>query len=227
MFLFWKISHRVVMMFVLIVSGLFFSLSYLNTTFHQPQYSFYWYFLFCLCISLTSIVRLISPGWISSSSSVRRERSSKCNIWPCGGQYWTHFTRPWNNLLRILPYFYKPSYTLCPCAYYVSNLFLIVGQHDHVAHPVLEGHSPEVQHCVLFWTLNNEDFEGIQSKKSAITAKKSCYWPVWQSLCRLPRGRRRMRRWHKWMREGLAPSEKKIKDVTSEWMDLRDTWRLT
>ena len=165
MFLFWNISHQVVMMFVLIVSGLFFSLSYLNTTFHQPQYSFYWYFLFCLCISLTSIVRLINPGWISSSSSVRRERSSKCNIWPCGGQYWTHFTRPWNNLLCILPYFYKPSYTLCPCAYYVSNLFLVVGEHDHVAHPVLEGHSPEVQHCVLFWTLNNEDFEGIQLRK--------------------------------------------------------------
>ena len=24
------------------------------------------------------------------------------------------------------------------------------------------------------------------------------------------------------MREGLAPSEKRIKDVTSEWMDIRD-----
>ena len=64
-----------------------------------------------------------------------------------------------------------PSLRSSPCAYYVSNLFLVVGEHDHVAHPVLEGHSPEVQHCVLFWTLNNEDFECIQSKKTCDDSK--------------------------------------------------------
>ena len=43
---------------------------------------------------VTSMVRFIRPGWISSSSIVRRERSSKWSICPWGGQYWTHLTRP-------------------------------------------------------------------------------------------------------------------------------------
>ena len=71
------------------------------------------------------------------------------------GYFAIHFSFTFIN--PLLPFF--------PCHYYVPNLFLVVGQHDHVAHPVLEGHSPEVQHCVLFRTLNNEDFKSIQFRK--------------------------------------------------------------
>ena len=75
-------------------------------------------------------------------------------------------------MLYISPRLLKALlYPLSLTLLYLPNLFLIVGQHDHVAHPVLEGHSPEVQHCVLFWTLNNEDFKIIQPQKSAMTAK--------------------------------------------------------
>ena len=69
-------------------------------------------------------------------------------------------------MLYISPRLLKALlYPLSLTLLYLPNLFLIVGQHDHVAYPVLEGHSPEVQHCVLFWTLNHEDFEGIQLRK--------------------------------------------------------------